>query len=297
MKRLLLASFLLMGESARAQELEPRSYSPSPVGTTFVLAGFGGSKGGILFDPSLDLEDVEADLHVVTTGFGYTFSLAGRQARLLAVFPSAWGTIAGEVDGEVQTQEVSGLVDPRIKLSVGLVGAPALRLAEFAKAPPRTAVGASLTVVPPLGQYDRRRLVNLGYNRWAFKPEIGLSHPQGRWTFDGYAGVWLFTTNDRYFPGSAARRQDPVLSLQGHASYTFPSRVWVALDATWFAGGQTNVDRLESPDLQRNARLGATLSLPLGRYQSVKIAYSTGATTRRGSDFDSVTVTWQLVRF
>jgi len=63
------------------------------------------------------------------------------------------------------------------------------------------------------------------------------------------------------------------------------------------AGGQTQVDRLESPDLQRNTRLGATLSIPLGRSQSIKVGYSIGATTRRGSDVDSVSLTWQLVRF
>jgi hypothetical protein len=296
-KRFVVPALVLVVESALAQELEPRAYSPSPIGTSFFLAGFGGSKGAVLFDPAIDVDNVEADLHVVTAGFGHTFALGSRQARLLAVFPSAWGTIAGEVGGQTQTQEVSGLVDPRIKLSVGLRGAPALDPAAFAKAPSRTVVGASLTVVPPLGQYDARRLVNLGYNRWALKPEVGVSHPVGRWTVEGYAGVWLFTTNDRSFPGNAEKRQDPLLSLQAHLGYTFSNRVWLALDTTWFAGGQTNVDRLESPDLQRNARLGATLSIPLGRYQSIKIGYSTGATTRRGSDFDSVMATWQLVRF
>ena len=113
MTRLFAALFLIAGESVLAQELEPRAYSPSPIGTKFVLAGFGGSEGGILFDPSLDVANVEADLQVVTAGFGYTFPLAGRQARVLAVFPSAWGTIGGEVDGQAQTQEVSGLVFPQ----------------------------------------------------------------------------------------------------------------------------------------------------------------------------------------
>jgi hypothetical protein len=31
--------------------------------------------------------------------------------------------------------------------------------------------------------------------------------------------------------------------------------------------------------------------------QSLKFVYSTGATTRRGSDFNTFSVTWQLVRF
>jgi small neutral amino acid transporter SnatA (MarC family) len=77
--------------SATAQELDPRAFAPTPIGTTIVLAGIGESTGGILFDPSVGVDDVNADLPIVTTGVGYTFGLAGRQARMLAVFPIAWG--------------------------------------------------------------------------------------------------------------------------------------------------------------------------------------------------------------
>jgi hypothetical protein len=35
---------------AVAQDLEPRAYSPAPIGTTFVVAGFGRSQGPILVD-------------------------------------------------------------------------------------------------------------------------------------------------------------------------------------------------------------------------------------------------------
>ena len=87
---------MLAGTSS-AQELDPRVFAPAPMGTTIMLAGVGGSKGAIVFDPSVGAADVEADLHMATTGFGYTFALAGRQARVLAVFPIAWGNIAGEV--------------------------------------------------------------------------------------------------------------------------------------------------------------------------------------------------------
>jgi len=52
-----------------------------------------------------------------------------------------------------------------------------------------------------------------------------------------------------------------------------------------------------SPDLQRNTRLGATLSSPIAGQQSLKLSYSTGTTTRRGSDFNTFNATWQLVMF
>ena len=98
MNRVLIAVLLIaIGSAAQAQELDARAYSPAPVGTVVLLAGIGGSDGAVLFDPSTGIADVEADLGVVTTGFGYTFGLAGRQARVLAVFPSAWGRFDGVV--------------------------------------------------------------------------------------------------------------------------------------------------------------------------------------------------------
>jgi hypothetical protein len=288
---------LLVSAVADAQELEPRAYAPSPVGTTFVLGGFGRSEGGILVDPSLDLANVEADVWVTTIGVGRVMDLFGRQSRVLAVVPIAWGSVAGEVHGQPQRQHLAGLVDPRFKLTVGLVGAPALSRERFGRSRRVPAMGASLTVMPPWGQYDAHRLVNLGYHRWAVKPEVGMSVPAGRWAIDAYAGVWLFTTNRSYFPGTAAKRQDPVVALQGHVRHAVSARTWLAVNGTWFAGGSTYVNEVPSPDLQRNTRLGLTYSVPLAAQQSLTFAYSVGTSTRRGSDFNTVTVTWQLVRF
>ena len=88
-----------------------------------------------------------------------------------------------------------------------------------------------------------------------------------------------------------------LLSAQAHVSYTWPSRVWLALDATSFAGGDTRVDGVANPDHQENSRLGVTLSIPFGPRHSMKLTYSEGATTRRGNDFESFMLTWQHVKF
>lgn len=282
---------------AQAQELEARAFSPAPIGTKIIVAGIGGQKGGILFDPALDIDDVEADLTVGVTAVGYTFGLAGRQARALGVFPMAWGGIDGQIGSIPQHQSLNGLVDPRLKLSIALRGAPALTRSEFARAPRRAIVGASVTVMPPLGVYHADQLINLGYNRWAIKPEVGVAKTIEKWTVEGSAGVWFFSTNREYFPGSANKEQDPIGSFQGHVSYALPRRSWVAFDATWFAGGQSRVNGVDSPDRQRNSRLGATVSVMTFNNNSLKVTYSTGATTLRGTDFDTINVTWQLVVF
>jgi hypothetical protein len=298
MKPMLIAVLLTAATSAAAQELEPRSYSPAPVGTTFVLTGFGRSQGPIVLDPSFDVDNVRGDLWVTTTGLGHVFGLAGRQARILAVVPIASGAVSGNVRGLTQRQPVTGVVDPRVKLSIGLRGAPAQTASEFARASHASpVVGTGVTVIAPWGQYEPTQLVNLGYHRWAFKPEIGASRGLGRWTFDGSAGVWFFTQNRVYYPGNAHRSQNPVVTWQGHVSHPLVRRSWIALDGTWFAGGQTSIDGIDSPDRQLNARLGVTVAIPIAARQSLKFSYSAGATTRRGSAFDTVNITWQIVTF
>ena len=87
-----------------------------------------------------------------------------------------------------------------------------------------------------------------------------------------------------------------MFAAQAHVSYALPRKAWVAFNGTWFAGGQTRVDRALSPDAQRNTRLGATCSFPLSPSQSLKFVYTTGASTRRGSAFNTFNVTWQIAR-
>jgi hypothetical protein len=47
----------------------------------------------------------------------------------------------------------------------------------------------------PLGQYDDTKLLNLGYNRWSFKPELGISKAWGQWTFELAPSVTIFSDN------------------------------------------------------------------------------------------------------
>jgi hypothetical protein len=288
---------LLSTGAAQAQEMEARAFSPAPVGTKIFVAGIGGQAGAILFDASLQIDHVDADLAIGITAAGYTFALGGRQARILGVFPMAWGRVDGEIGATTYRQDLNGLVDPRIKLSLGLRGAPALTRAQFAGARRHTIIGAAVTVMPPLGVYHPRQLINLGYNRWGVKPEIGVARTVQKWTIEGSAGLWLHSANRHFYPGHALKEQEAIGSFQGHVSYAMLRRAWLAFDATWFAGGQSRVDGKESPDRQRNSRLGGTISIMTFNNQSLKVTVSTGTTTRRGSDFDTLNVMWQAVVF
>ncbi|GEM20868.1 hypothetical protein [Nitrosococcus oceani] len=80
--------------------------------------------------------------------------------------------------------------------------------------------------------------------------------------------------------------------MQGHLIYSFQTGIWVALDGTYYTGGRTTIDGAEGSSLQQNSRLGATVTLPVNRHNSVKLYASTGVSTRTGSDFDAVGIAW-----
>jgi hypothetical protein len=289
------ALFFVLTPRAFAQELEPKAYSASPVGATFLVAALSRSTGSVVFDPTLPITDVSARINGAVIGVGQTFDLLGKLALISAAVPIAWGEISGQVAEEAQTVTRSGFADTRVKFSINLRGNDAMRMREFVKAPRTAIVGASITVAAPTGEYDRTKLINLGNHRWAFKPEIGIAVPKGPWDVDAYLGIWLFTTNGDYYPGERVRTQESLVALQGHLSYTFKPRLWLAVDGTWYHGGASRVDAGDPTGSVNNSRLGATLSIPASRRQSLKISYSDGMTVRAGSDFRTLAVAYQFL--
>mgnify|MGYP001813000398 CR=1 FL=1 len=278
-----------LASGAVAQELTPRVYHPVPTGGNLVQIAYGRATGEVLFDPSLPFEDVNAGINTGALLVGRTFGLFGRSANAIVGLPYTWGDIDGLVEGEYQRVTRSGLGDLRGVVTVNLLGGPALSRQEFAKHRPGTILGLSLAVVAPTGQYDPSKLINIGSNRWSIRPQLGLSKTVGPWYLELYGGVWFFGDNQDFYGGSH-REQEPIGTVQAHASYTFKPRLWVAGNATFYNGGRTTLNGVQKADLQSNSRLGVTLALPLGRRSTLKLAWATGFTTRIGADFDSLGV-------
>jgi hypothetical protein len=201
--------------------------------------------------------------------------------------------VTGKVLEQGSEAKRSGLANALLKLSVNARGNPALSPEAFRSAPRRTVMGASLTVSAPTGQYYDTKLINLGTHRWAFKPEMGISSPKGPWYLDAYVGAWFFTANPDFYPGGSTRTQTPVPTIQGHVTYEFRPRLWVAVDGTWYGGGSTRIDGGETSPSLNNSRGGVTASMPVARY-SLKVAWSSGVTARAGGNFRTFTVAWQM---
>jgi Putative MetA-pathway of phenol degradation len=292
---LLVASLVFGCDTvASAQELEPGAYAAAPIRLNLGVVTNTVSFGDLAFDPAVPIEDASATMNFTTLGYGRTLALVGRSANVSIGVPIVAGHLEGRLLGNFAEADRFGMGDPRARIAINLYGAPAMDAPTFVKVNPRRLVGASLTIGIPLGQYSPERLINIGSNRWAFKPEVGVVNGFGRWTIESYGGVWLFTRNSDFY-GGRVRTQDPIGSMQFHVHYVLNPRLLLSGNMNFYVGGRTTVNGTENLDLQRNMRVGATLSRPLSAGQVLRVAASHGAITTIGAAFTSVSVAFQQV--
>jgi hypothetical protein len=278
-----------------AQDLSPRAYIITPLHSNAVTLTYSFYDGSILFGGAAPITDATGTYSVSVATYYHSFNFFGRSANVNASLPYGVGTFQGNVIGSEEQIYRSGLLDFGSRISINLRGGPAMPAREYAKWKQKTILGVSLRVVAPTGQYSSMKLVNWGANRWGFKPEFGVSRRWSNWLLDGYAGAWLYTANPHYYPhGTSYQTQRPVGSFEGHLSYDVKPRLWFSLDGNFWFGGLSSVNGVPNLDTrQLSSRIGATASIPIGKHQSIKVAYNNGDYTRYGNSLQSVSVAWQ----
>lgn len=301
--RLSCASLILFitfpKNAIHAQDLAPRAYIITPVHTNAVNLTYTFSTGNLIFDGSVPITDATAKINVPVLSIFHTLNFFGRSANFTASLPYGVGNFHGTVVGVDANAYRSGLLDPSFRFAVNIKGGPAMDQREMSKWRQKTIVGASIKIVAPTGQYDSAKLLNYGSNRWAFKPEIGLSKRWSHWVADTYGAVWFFTTNHDFFSPDPdappnSRSEKPVFAFEGHLSYDVKPRLWVSLDGNYWVGGRTAVNRIENAGTeQKNSRVGLTVSLPASPHQAYKFSYSRGAYVRFGGNYDTISAGWQ----
>jgi hypothetical protein len=277
---------------ALAQDLEPRLYTNVPLGINFLGAGYGYSEGNVLFDPTIPLDNAAIEIDGPVLGYGRSVRLGPFSGKVDGAIARVCLDGSADYQGERVTRNVCGWTDARARVTVNFIGAPPLTRQEFASYRQDWVFGASLQLGLPVGDYDPARLVNIGANRESAKLEVGVSKTLEHWLLEVSLADTFYEDNTNFF-GGRVREQQSITSLQGHAVYRFASGIWLAIDATSYRGGQTTTNGASSSDLQSNTRLGLTASLPINPKQSVKLAASTGVSTRTGTDFDTVAAVWQ----
>jgi len=270
---------------ACAQSIEPRSYSAAPVGTNFFILAYANAKGGLSIDPSLPVEDPRIKTSGVIAAYAATFDLFGKTGKIDVIIP--YGKLSGEAffRGEHVERQIVGFGDPLGRVTVILIGAPAMSPAEFATYRQAFLLGVSLQVAAPFGLYDETRLLNLGQNRWSFKPELGMSKSWGPLTVELAGSATLETANNDFLLATR-RTQKPIYMVQAHLIYNLPRGTWAAATITYLTGGETSIDGVSKGNLQRNWRAGLSLAVPVTRAMSIKLNASKGVSARTGNNFD-----------
>ena len=289
-----LCVFLILGLPflCLAQELEPRRWSHLPTGKNFVGGGYAYTKSDIFFDPVLRTENVESEMHSWALKYIRTFELFQKSARIDFTQAYQEGRWTGLLDGVPTSIKRSGLADSVLRFAINLYGAPPLEGKEFAayraKTNVETVLGTALVVQLPTGDYMNDKLINLGTNRFTFRPQFGVLHNRGKWSMELTGAVWLYTDNDDFFNGNKLE-QDPYYTIQTHLIYTFRPGFWTAASAGYGYGGESTVSGVEKNDRRENLAWALSFGFPITRQLGVKVIYlSTRTQESIGQDTDSI---------
>lgn len=286
------AAFLGFTSASRAQELEPRALTNVPIGTNFLLLGYGYSEGNTLLDPAIPVEGLQSRLHSAVAAYVRAIDFFGMSSKVDLIVPGAIGDWNGALDGQDTSRHITGMGDPRVRLSFNFVGAPAVRSNGFTDYHQSTIVGVSLQVVVPLGQYDPNRLINLGSNRWSVRSQLGVSRSTGPWIIEAYGSVWLFATNQNFLGGLSAK-QRPLLASKLHVIRTLSRGLWIGAGVGYAIGGRTEIEGVPRDTRISTFRFAVTGAIPIALNHTVRITFASGARVERGADFDAIVLSYQ----
>jgi hypothetical protein len=275
-----------------AQDLEPRAFANTPFSMNFLIGGYAHTQGTVGVDPSVPITDTEVKLNSAFLAYVRTLDLWGKSGKVDVIIPYTWAYGKAKLAGQERERKVYGFSDPRLRFSMLLYGAPALSLQEFRDYKPDLIIGSSVEVTLPLGKYQSDRLLNVGTNRWSFKPEVGVSKTLGPLTLELSTGVRFYTDNNDFL-GGRTLQVSPLYSVQAHLIYSIMPGIWLGLDGLYYTGGRGTIDGKKGESLE-DARIGLTLALPVNRNNSIKLYASTDVYTKTGTESDVLGIAWQF---
>jgi hypothetical protein len=275
---------------ACAQYNDPRTYQNTPVGINQLELAYTYVRSNASIDTSLIVSGAKFNLNQGFIDYTRYFALLHRTAWVEASVPIA--NLSGSITGTDITGSTTGTGDSGYTAAILLKGGPALTPEQFANAKTTTSIGLSLTTTAPTGQYDPTKLLNLGSDRWSFKPELAVSKPFGpeqRCVLDAYANTYLYTDNPSY-RGSQILRQRALVGLEGHISYTFNNTIWASLDTRYSFLGDTTVGGVNQGNAQRNFIIGSELVVSPNSQNSFIFEFAKAAVHKNGPSLAGFTV-------
>lgn len=275
-----------------SQELEPRAMTNLPVGTNFLIGGYGYAQGNLLLDPALPIEGLNSNIHSGFTAYVRSINLFGLSAKVDAIIPYVLGDWQSDIDNVRDYKTQNGFGDLRVRFSFNFLGSQAMNISDFENYKPENVSGISVQIIVPTGDYNANELINIGSNRWAFKTQWGFARNLDKWIIESYVGLWFFTNNTNFLNGNILS-QKPLYTIKVHVIRELPKKMWIALNVGYGIGAKTEVNGIPRDTEISTARLGLIYAVPIAKKHTLKFAYITGFRFNRGSDFDAISLSYQ----
>ena len=287
----LLQLFFMLASSCSGEELEPRRWSHIPINTNFIGAAYAYSDGDIDIDPVLKIENGQFHLHTWAAKYIRSFKLFEKTARIDLLQTYQEGSWTGLLDGVPTTVKRSGWSDTNLRFAINLYGSPPLQGKEYAayraETKVETIVGAGLSVQFPTGEYMEDKLINLGTNRFTFRPQFGVVHSNGNWSLETTGMVALYADNNNFFNGNKLE-QEPLYIIHSHLIYTFHPGFWAGASAGYDYGGKSTVDGTSKDDRKQDVAWAFSFGFHVSRQLGGKISYI-GTRSQESTGIDSDT--------
>jgi hypothetical protein len=274
--------------------------SALPTGGNFLIASYSYSAGNILVDNTIPIDNLNANLNNIVVAYARSFKLFNKLTKFDAIIPYSFATFDGEVSQVDSSTSRNGFADPLFRISMILIGTKPLNPEDFFKREVKKFnLGVSFRLRVPTGQYFSDKLLNLGANRWAFKIGAAASYGfvKNKLILEAHLFIWFFTENKKFLIDNTLY-QKPVIVAQAHISYTFKPGIWLALSIGRSGLGTTVINGVEQTDKkQNNGRFGGAFAFKIAKGHGLKLAFTSGVSTRYGADFNNFIVAYQFMWF
>jgi hypothetical protein len=265
---LLATLALAFATSVQAQDDGARVYQLAPTGFQTFTAFVVNKRGSEGPDPGQTTPGSETRSDVLVLRYARTFNVAGRQVTPFVILPMGSTRV---IQGLGNATESSGIGDAQLGSSVGLFGAPALSVEQYASYRPMLSMSLLGRIYFPTGAYSRDQPVNLGANRFSYQLGLPTTIMLGQSYRDKHLTalevlptVTFYEANHEQF-GADKRTQAPLFSVEAHLTHNVTSRIWFSADLLYRNGGKSRTDGVDNNDPVHGWSAGGTAVLPVAK--------------------------------
>ncbi len=251
---------------------DARDYIPLEPGTTLIANYFNHTSATDMYaNGDKTSQDVNLSANIGIFRPVYYTQIGPYVIDPQLIIPFGQQSLDGSGVGGVEVSS-SGLADPIVTATIWFVN----------DTETKTWLGFTPFVTVPIGEYDEEKSVNLGANRWAFKPEFGFVKGFGNYFFELIGNCEFYTDNDDYSAASVTLEQDLLYTLESHVSYNFTDAFYVSGDYFYHNGGETEINGINQDNEKDDHALQLSLGFMLNPSYQLLVKYKSDVKVENG---------------